>query len=533
MIAFAHRRYARVRSEAGFTMIVTIGVMLVSGLLLVAAFAAANGDVHLSRNDTMQKKAYFAALAGVQEYEYQLQNNPSYWLKCEQPTGTEGDQRYEITLLGANGSKTCSASNPFATAIESTGAVANTFRIKAVGCAGKAELTSCVGQPLSTVSTRSVIATFQVTGFLNYTYFTQYEDLDPYLSGKSKSECERYDEEGGSTRSSGCVNITFSKEDSVNGPMHTDDTAQVECSSELEFGRKGHKPPDPVEMNGGTSSCGGSHPTYNTASGEPTTTGPELSAPESDSTLERYVKPENEFTGATHIILNGSEYTAKYFKEVGGVLKEVEETGLSWPSNGLIYVQKNSKLGCSYTFAENGSNEADSTKGKEKERGCGNVTVSGTYSKPLTIAGENEVIVNGSLTPTGVTPGSAPTGSATLGLIATYFVRVYHPCNGSGDGSESLKNPWIYAAMLSTSHSFIVDNYACGENSNTGTLNVYGAIAQKFRGPVGTGGGGGISTGYAKEYLYDDRLAVDEPPFFIAPLRAGWKIVRETAPNPG
>jgi hypothetical protein len=62
-----------------------------------------------------------------------------------------------------------------------------------------------------------------------------------------------------------------------------------------------------------------------------------------------------------------------------------------------------------------------------------------------------------------------------------------------------------------------------------GHLNIFGAIAQNFRGIVGTTGG----TGYLKNYNYDERLASDEPPYFLAPLKAGWKIARETAPTGG
>ena len=112
-----------------------------------------------------------------------------------------------------------------------------------------------------------------------------------------------------------------------------------------------------------------------------------------------------------------------------------------------------------------------------------------------------------------------------LGLIANNFVRVYHPCSG---GSESgLKDPWIYAGILATQHSFVVDNPGCG--NELGKLNIYGAIGQNYRGVVGTTGG----TGYFKHYEYDGRLATDEPPFFLAPLKAGWKVVRQTAQGPG
>ena len=70
------------RAQDGFTMIIAIGVMLVTSLLLVAAFTVANGEVQASHVNLAQKQAYYAALAGVQQYEYLLQANPDYWQTC-------------------------------------------------------------------------------------------------------------------------------------------------------------------------------------------------------------------------------------------------------------------------------------------------------------------------------------------------------------------------------------------------------------------------------------------------------------------
>ena len=182
-----------------------------------------------------------------------------------------------------------------------------------------------------------------------------------------------------------------------------------------------------------------------------------------------------------------------------------------------------SSKGCKYAehFLQNG---ADTTTTYAEELECGSVYVKGTYSKSLTIAAETNLIIDGNITPTGVSDGGTPPGTTVLGLIASDYVRIYHPCSGSGPMGGSLTEPWIYAAMLSTDHSFLVDNYNCG--SGLGHLNVYGAIGQKYRGIVGTTGG----TGYLKNYIYDERLATEEPPYYLSPLKAGWKIVRETAP---
>ncbi len=185
---------------------------------------------------------------------------------------------------------------------------------------------------------------------------------------------------------------------------------------------------------------------------------------------------------------------------------------------------------CGYEFKVESS---DTAKEESEEEQCGTVYVEGSYTKSLTIAGTDDVIINGNIYPTSVAGklGTAPSGAPTLGLIATNFVRVRHPCSGGTNQSGYMAEPFIYAAILSTSHSFVVDNYKCGAKMNN--LNVYGAIAQKFRGAVGTGGSFGGGTGYTKEYVYDPRLATEEPPYFLSPLKTGWKVARETAPAGG
>src|SRR5262249_46877607 len=148
--------------------------------------------------------------------------------------------------------------------------------------------------------------------------------------------------------------------------------------------------------------------------------------------------------------------------------------------------------------------------------GCGNVYVSGTYNHSLTIASANDIII----APTTSTTSKQPLdwaggdenlkkdGDFVLGLIANNFVRVAHLVNrtfnsrgqqtgcGNTYSVNDNKDLQIDAAILSLQHSFIVDNYDCG--NKLGQLNVTGAIAQRYRGPVGTSGG----TGFFKNYWY-------------------------------
>ena len=129
--------------------------------------------------------------------------------------------------------------------------------------------------------------------------------------------------------------------------------------------------------------------------------------------------------------------------------------------------------------------------------------------------------------------GEAPRSAATLGLIAGNHVRIHHPvsaagvdsgqdCSASSLGESedpnkwgSQPNIWIYAAILAIDHTFMVDDFIC--RPGLGTLHVYGAIAENYRGPIGASGGRAGDSGYVKDYKYDDRLASDPPPYYLTP----------------
>jgi hypothetical protein len=504
------------RVQDGVSMLIALGVMLATSLLIAVVLTAASGDAHLSHTDTLQKQAYYAALAGIQEYQSELNQNADYWETCPQPAAEIGEnsaQRYEVAPVPASGSA-CNPESPFTSMINSgSGPLANSFRIESVGCAGETGMTTCKGHSASKVQKRTLIATFQVTGFLDYAYFSQYEDPDPILWGTNPKECEKYRSE----RPASCETIYWAAEDSVNGPVHTDDTAVI-CGK-VSFGQPEHTPPDKVEFVRGMAEDGcRAEPTFYTKSKEYEETKNELEPPPNDSSLKAYVESEYDFKGATHLELDGS--TLKVTVENGKTLTPARE--MAWPKNGLIFVEASSTGVCTFDYkqTENGS---DNSNEEKEETGCGIVYVKGEYSKSLTIGGEKELVINGNVLPSGTSAGVAPGGTATLGLIASKYVRFYHTCGSS----ETLA---VDAALLSTAHSVIDDNFDCG---SPGLLDLYGALAQKFRGVMGQFSGSGIVHGLQKDYHYDRRLATDEPPFFLSPLKSGWRVIRETGTNPG
>jgi hypothetical protein len=53
-------------------------------------------------------------------------------------------------------------------------------------------------------------------------------------------------------------------------------------------------------------------------------------------------------------------------------------------------------------------------------------------------------------------------------------------------------------------------------------LHIDGAIAQRYRGPVGQSGSN--ATGYLKQYVYDQRLKYLSPPKFLDPVASSWGV---------
>jgi len=548
-------------------MVATVLAMSVIMLLGVVAVAAVNGDTNLTQRDLEQKKAFEAAKAGIDDYSFHLTSNTGYWAKCtgvEEPSavnqqGSTTKRRsvpgntgatYAIELIPATGQTTCNpATVQTATTsmIETGETLPGSFRIRSTGFAGKAKA--------------SIVATFKPPSFLDYVYFTQLETLDPVSYGfpnpspeltKANSQCiltwqeGRYDQPireykqknrrgEWETVEEDCFKISFATGDRIKGPVHTNDAFAINGTPTL-----GRSSQDMVEV--GAASPGW-YP-INSSGDKPNFVGtfvlnaPKLIPPASNSQLSTIAQPAFRYTGQVQICLSGTNMT------VGTQAGQCTGTTSPIPSNGVIYVSNGT---CNETYSP-------FTATYPETSGCGNVYVKGeNYSGQLTIAAQNNIIINGNLT-------RASGSSGMLGLIANNFVRIYHPlckplpgggtptcstitaqtgpneCGSTNpttekyeegvNGAGTLKDVKIDAAILAIEHSIIVDHYDCG--NILGDLNITGALAQKFRGPVGTGSNSSPSSGYLKNYIYDDRLHYQEPPSFIDPKPSNWVIGRET-----
>jgi Tfp pilus assembly protein PilX len=506
----------RLRDESGFALVSVLILMMVGTLFALAAWSTSNADTAPSARDRSSKQAYAAAEAGINYYLFRLGQNNAYWSDCDQvtaqgntnPVNLEGattlrwrtvpgtGAQYAVELLAQNGvspvGSWCSPGDTAAASLldSSTG----TMQIRSTGQAGGIR--------------RSVVATLRRSGFLDYLYFTDFETQDPQVTSSGLT-CDVYRRAG---RSNLCSNIVFASDDAVNGPFHTNDDI-LTCGTP-DFGRT---LADKVEMEGSpgyASGCGGT-PTPN-IKGTPVSPANHLTLPASNTALQDVAQPNYLFTGTTRIVLSGDTMTV-YNANVNAGLATVRQLN-SAAFNGVIYVKNGASCGTAYSAPQT-YNEAV---------GCAQVYVQGDTNRSLTLGSERDIVVTNSI---------IRNNNTLVGLIANGFVRVFHPVSGTcGDTASggpynlpSIGSIEIDAAILSLQHSFIVDNYNCG--TPRGTLTVKGAIAQKFRGPVGTGGAT-ISTGYVKNYNYDDRFKVANPPYFLDPVQSSWRKIRFTEQTP-
>jgi type II secretory pathway pseudopilin PulG len=500
----------RLGEQRGFTTITLMSVLLVGGLLVTATFTAVQPDIGFTRQDQDSKQAYAAAESGLNWYMNSLARDNTYYLKCDNPPAPSATEvapvnaplrnnsngtstypngikwrfvpgetsKYTVDLVPAAGKTLCSTTDQY-TMIDPEGNI----QLRITG--------------RSRARTRTILATLRRQNFLDYIYFTHFETLDPAAysdPATAEANCAFFRAQ----RASWCQEIQFDDDDDVLGPFHTNDNIRV-CGT-TQFGEN---TADRIEINGSPAWVNGGCTANPDIQGTLVNPSVELRMPPNNQELQNIAAAAYRYTGKTKITLKGSVMDVTTYP--GGVASTAQNVAL--PPNGVIYV--NSSATCSGYDLDPDYNEAYT---------CGNVYVHGNYGGNLTIGAANDIIVDGDLT--------RDTDDLLLGLVAYNFVRVYHPCGWGGNGAGSITDLTIEAAILAINHSFIVDNWDCG--AGLGRLNVDGAIAQYFRGPVGTSGG----NGYLKNYTYNRRLKYREPPYFLDPQQASWRVVRQSEMAP-
>jgi hypothetical protein len=519
--------------EEGVAIITVMLVMVVLTLLVSGTLAYSIAAQPQSRRDQDSAAALAAAQAGIDDYMYRLR--------------TAEFERYSSSNLPASPDDV-----PFRpTAWQAMPGSANGAQFHY-----DVKVTNGVITLTSTGRVRNVERTVQALirrrSFLDYLYFTDNEVLDPasgfYRANRAEAAaaCDQHWWEGRDATK--CTAISFGGGDAINGPLHTNDTIRVSGSVSFNAAASTSMP---------ATSCTPARRWWSSSSSVCATPipGPVFSRPGDPAYALPVTMPATSgdlpsiaaasgclYNGPTRITLKatGLMDVVSDFTTDAGIRSRCVGTGRELP--GVIHVQ-NVPSGQTSPACPSSGNRLDyPIAGDITRYECrtGDAFVSGVLNGRLTISAENDVIVVDDLTYNSLTsPASTPTDM--LGLIAEQFVEVYHPVScsspyddgsvrtcdsGTGTnladprvtGGGPLRNPDIHAAILSLNHSFIVQNYRNG--ASLGDLTVYGAISQKWRGPVALLG----STGYVKVYNYDARLAYEGPPSFIDPVTQPWKV---------
>jgi hypothetical protein len=576
------RRRWRARAEAGQALVIVLGLI---GMVTVGAVALAqNATEHQSMVSlaTLQHESYQALQAGIDEYLAAANTNPDFvictsanessgfcaaalsfdaWTKVPGVSPTDGPPAWYYV-----GDPT----------IDTTTA---TVDVTIVGAAGyRGDIAYEEGE--LTLSARN--------DFLLNVLYIDYDQIDPLVldptatSSNPGPTCGLY---GASTAvnewtgqtvsknpnslgpSSQCTPVSFITGDTFTGSVWVEDAVFV-CGSpsfqalHTEYQQLTIAAPPP-----------GSGCPDGATTGQGSTAGAATAAetlPSTDSSLASLAASGGcLFQGPTDIVLDGNEmsvYSPDTPLTSSGANADdrsgdpstciPDEPGEDQPlpSNGVLYVE-NCRAG---NGACSGSGAYDPMAGLGETGSSGpsvgDALVQGTLSAPLTIATDNNVIVDGNICYQGASGcDSPPSSDAMLGLIAQNFVEVNHPvttcpwwqyCGGSEQNVSTcsttsptvvgtstvpdcdLVNPVIDAVSLSLTHSFIVNNYQYG--SPLGTLTTFGTIDENWRGPVGTDSYGSIVSGYTKDYIYDSRLQYLSPPYYLNPGTASWGLASVT-----
>ena len=522
-------------------------------LLSIAVVGYGVGSQDLSRHDQNWNAALAAAEGGVDDYLFRLNENTNYWQYNVANPPPDGNAAFSdwVPVPGGN------THSVFRYDIDTSSiATDGRVRVTATGRVGNAE--------------RTVYATLRRRSFLDYLYFTDYETMDPasytgspFTATEAQTRCAKHYYGGiglqrdvagrvdysGDSDSYGkyCTDINFISADSINGPLHSNDAFLVCGSPHFNgetstswSGQSGLR----YRKNSG---CSPNSPIFANA-GDPRLLAP-LTMPPSNSALEAETNVGVGgclYTGPTRIKLNSNgTMTVKspFSKQTNNTPCPTNGVG-ALPSNGVIFVQNVPSLsgdpnytnGCPYSVSGRTHPLGLPRSSDITTYGCrdGDVFLEGTLDGQLTIAADNNIVATWHTSYAG-----GLGGDDLLGLIANNYVEIYHPVSCTSGGSSSscnldanfptetnrnakFTNATLQAAILSVNHSFRVQRHGAG--APLGTLNIDGAIAQRFRGAVGTNSGGSVASGFAKDYVYDQRLKYLSPPKFLDPVASQWGI---------
>ena len=550
----SHRPRRAGSGEEGFALITTVLVMALLAAFSLVVLQQTMSSTTLSKKDQDWVAALGAAQAGVDDYLSRINDTGGGYAMW---TTTNPDPANPA--MGFTGGAAKWAPVPTAGGEASRGSFH--YDVDVTGFAGSSTVAPNGNIVVSSTGrvgarSRTITATVRRGGFVDYVYFTDLETQDPLTYATepqrtfASANCASYF----GTRHASCADIAFSA-DTLNGPVHSNDTMLV-CGG-VAF-------KDNVTTGSGPIAANANKPYRVTPCGS--TTGTTFLRPTDPLTVKRLDMPATNlglkaetstaatprgclYVGPTKVVVKGSEIkvTSPWTKTVTpGCAKD---TFFTIPVNGIVYVDVVPAEGTSDPNSW-GASEAGKpvcpSSGNGNNVGyplatetdwyypckAGDVFVeelngdaANALDGRLTVSANNDLYITNHLD-----YANGTGGSSFLGLIAENFVYVWHPVSGATNlnlpgQATPFVDARISAAILSVTHAITVQHYGVGPG--LGELKITGALIQKYRGPVRAG-----SSGYGKNYVYDQRLRYDAPPKFLNPTISPFGAVRTAEARP-
>ncbi len=559
-------------NESGIALLSALLLGIVGILLTIGLLTYAMGSEPLAKRHTDWNAALGAAQAGVDDYIYRLNKDPEYW-HYGYDTPVPSDNPALTTFVEVPGAKPGDSITPqFKYRVLSPPNPTTGARIVL-------EVTGKVGNV-----ERRMRASLARRGFMDYMYFTEYEQQDPVLYENdtvAAQVCTHWFDPpvSGYDRDTYCTKIGFGGGDVINGPLHTNDSIGV--NGVVTFNGRTTSSWDtaketPVPTRKWRNINGNGVPTFPAdqggLNGNPIYA-KRLDLPSSNAKLFEIAEDGGcVYTGPTKITLKSNgrmdvvspNSTKKVNSGCGTVdaATGVNATNLVLPANGVLYVQAKPTSGPYATSVCSMANlpPSASTNAADYNQpyyNCekGDVFIQGTLKGRLTVGSARDINIIGNTVYN--TPPASVNATDMLGLIANNFVQTYHPidCGKDSKGKQrrasatdnlfivnsnasnggianyacsninALTNLKINAAILALNHSFRVPEHRQG--ADMGTLTVEGGIAQNYRGIVALttsySDGSTKRSGYVKAYTYDKRLSYQSPPHFLDPVKSSWQ----------
>ncbi|MDR3660606.1 MAG: hypothetical protein P4L86_09450 [Mycobacterium sp.] len=560
------------RDEHGQTMPLVLGIILVLTLGTVVLVQNTFQQFPIVTKDVIQHEAYRAMVSGLDEYEYAVNANADFAACSAKFVNGSGTTIGTSTLTGA--SSVCSALT-FGSWISVPGSgaangppgwflVDNPVINTATGNLS-IDIVGAAGYPNSYNYQSAVVTLQPLNGFLLNVLWINYDQVDPAVvnqyGNNGTPTCDYYWTPNPDALGTNCQRLDFITADSLSGNLFVNDTIFV-CGSPT---FQNIQTADPTEMYLEGNGCSGT---------------PTISGTQADNVGVQPIPTDNSslstqaslngclYEGPTTIVVNGSNMTVTSpdtptGKPTGApgtstsndalndaanianiCLPVSPATTVPVPANGVIYVETCQSITNTGGVTKcNGQTYNPLVNAGETGTGgvtAGDAIVQGTVNSPVTIGSANNIVIDGNICYSDAVSGgactAAPAAPSTnvLGLVANNYVEINHPVDNNGNNLSTcsqtlgagtptcdLSNPYIDAVILALNHSFLVNNYNTG--NGLGTINLNGTIDQDWRGPVGTfNGGGGVATGYAKNYQYDQRLIYLSPPYYLNPGTSQW-----------